>query len=69
MNPELSSKFMLSDHKTVTVFENAFTAKAHCAPVHGSIATKTLGSKMAIAESAPVLLNQKKTVLQNRTIH
>jgi hypothetical protein len=28
-----------------------------------------VGSKMAIAASAPVLLNQKKTVLQNRPIH
>jgi hypothetical protein len=28
-----------------------------------------VGSKMAIAASAPVLLNQKKRVLQNRPIH
>jgi hypothetical protein len=28
-----------------------------------------VGSKMAIAESAPVLPNQKNTVLQNRPIH
>jgi hypothetical protein len=28
-----------------------------------------VGSKMAIAESAPVLPNQKKTVLQNHPIH
>jgi len=28
-----------------------------------------VGSKMAIAASAPVLPNQKKTVLQNRLIH
>jgi len=28
-----------------------------------------VGSKMAIAASAPVLPNQKKTVLQNRPIH
>jgi len=28
-----------------------------------------VGSKMAIAKSAPVLPNQKKTVLQNRPIH
>jgi hypothetical protein len=28
-----------------------------------------VSSKMAIAASAPVLRNQKKTVLQNRTIH
>jgi hypothetical protein len=41
MNPELSSKFALSDHKTVTGLLNAFTAKAPCAPVHGSIATNT----------------------------
>jgi len=41
MNPELSSKFTLGDHKIVTVFVNAFTAKTR-APVHGSIATKTL---------------------------
>jgi hypothetical protein len=41
MNPELSSQFTLSDYKTVTVFY-AYTAKASCAPVHGSIANKTL---------------------------
>jgi len=28
-----------------------------------------VGSKMVIAASAPVLLNQKKPVLQNRPIH
>jgi hypothetical protein len=28
-----------------------------------------VGSKMAIAASAPVLLNKKKTVLQNFLIH
>jgi hypothetical protein len=28
-----------------------------------------VGSKMAIAASAPVLLNQKKTVLQNRPVY
>jgi hypothetical protein len=28
-----------------------------------------VGSKMAIAASAPVLSNQKKTMLQNRPIH
>ena len=44
MNPEPSSKFMLSDHKTVTVFVKCFK----------------VGSKIAIAASAPVLLNQKK---------
>jgi hypothetical protein len=43
MNPELSSKFTLSDHKTVSGFVK-LTAKAHCAPVHGSIATKILYS-------------------------
>jgi hypothetical protein len=29
----------------------------------------TVGSKMAIAASIPMLPNQKKTVLQNRPIH
>jgi hypothetical protein len=29
----------------------------------------TVGSKMAITASAPVLPNQKKTVSQNRPIH
>jgi hypothetical protein len=53
MNPELSSKFTLSDHKTVTVLVKRIK----------------VGSKMAIAASAPVLPNQKKTVLQNRPIH
>jgi hypothetical protein len=42
INPEISSKFTLSYHKTVTVFVKHFTATACCAPVHGSIATKTL---------------------------
>jgi hypothetical protein len=61
MNPDLSSKFTLSDHKTVTVFVKRFHSKTR-APVHDSIATKTLkvGSKMTIAASAPVLPNQKK---------
>jgi hypothetical protein len=42
MNPELSSKFTLSDYQTVTVFVKRFTAKARCVPVHGTIASKTL---------------------------
>jgi hypothetical protein len=44
--------------------------KACCGPVHGSIATKCfkVGSKMAIAASAPLLLNHKK-VLLNCPIH
>jgi hypothetical protein len=71
MNPELSSKFMLSDHKTVAVFVKRFHRKAWCASVDGSIATKCfkVGSKMVIAASTPVLPNQKKTGLQNRLIH
>jgi hypothetical protein len=45
MNTELSSKFTLSDHKTVTIFVKCFK----------------VGSKMVIAASAaPMLLNQKK---------
>jgi hypothetical protein len=42
MNPELSSKFTLSDHKTVTVFVKRFK----------------FGSKMTIAAFTPVLPNQ-----------
>jgi hypothetical protein len=42
MNPKLSSKFTLSDHKTVTVFVKPFTARARYAAVHGSIATNML---------------------------
>jgi hypothetical protein len=40
MNPDLPSKFTLSDHKTVTVFVKRFHTKNTLAPVHGSIATK-----------------------------
>jgi hypothetical protein len=42
MNAELSSKFTLNDHKTVTGFVNRFHSKTLRAPVHGSIAPKTI---------------------------
>jgi hypothetical protein len=42
MNPEHPSKFALCDHETVTVIVKHFHRKVHCAPVHGSITTKTL---------------------------
>jgi hypothetical protein len=72
MNPELSSKFTLSDHKPVTVFCKRLSQQKHV--VLQSMAPLQLkcfkvGSKMAIASFAPVLPNQKKTVSQNRPIH
>jgi hypothetical protein len=72
MNPEFSSKFTLSDHKTVTVFCKTLSQQKHI--VLQSMAPLQLkrfkvGSKMVIAASAPVLPNQKKTVLQKRPIH
>jgi len=72
MNPELSSKFTLSDHKTVTVFSKTLSQQKHVvlqstAPLQ--LKCFKVGSKMAIAASAPLLPNQKKTVMQNRPIH
>jgi hypothetical protein len=63
MNPELSSKFTARNHKTVTVFCKTLSQQKHF--VLQSTATLQLkrfkvGSKMAIAASAPVLPNQKK---------
>jgi hypothetical protein len=72
MNPELSSKCTLSDHKTVTVFVKGFHSKSTlCSESMAPFQVKRskVGSKMAIAASAPVLPNQKKRVLQNRRIH
>jgi hypothetical protein len=71
MNPELSSKLTLSDHKSVTVFYKTFSQQKHMvlqstAPLQ--LKCFKVGNKMAIAESAPVLPNEKKTVLQNRPI-
>jgi hypothetical protein len=65
MNPELSSKFTLSDHKTVTVFCKTLSQQKHVvlqstAPLQRKCFK--VGSKMAIAAPTPVLLNQKKTV-------
>jgi len=70
--PELFPKFTLSDHKTVTVFCRTLSQQKHVvlqstAPLQ--IKRFKVGSKMAIASFAPVLPNQKKTVLQNRPIH
>jgi hypothetical protein len=61
-NPELSLKFTLSDHKTV-VFCKMISQQKHvvlqsAAPLQ--LKRFKVGSKMAIAASAPVLLNQKK---------
>jgi len=75
MKPELSSKFTLSDHKTVTVFfffckmlsQQKHVVLQSTAPLQ--LKRFQVGSKMVIAASAPVLPNQKKTVLQNRSIH
>jgi len=53
------------------VLWNAFTAKACCAPVHGSIATTTLESWQQNGDSGicPSVAKPEKTVLQNRPIH
>jgi len=67
MNPELFSKFTLSDHKTVTVFLRTLSQQKHVvfqSTVPLQLKRFKVGSKMAIAASAPVLPNQKKTVLQ-----
>jgi len=61
--PVLSSKFTLSDHKTVTVFVKTRSQQKHV--VFQSMAPLQLkpfkvGSKMAIVASVPVLTNQKK---------
>jgi hypothetical protein len=42
INPELSSKFTLSDPKLSPFFVKRFHSKSTFAPVHGSTATKTL---------------------------
>jgi hypothetical protein len=70
MNPKLSSKFTLSDHKSVTIFVKRFHPQKHVVPQSTAplqLKRFKVGSKMAIEASAPVLLNQKK-VLQNRPI-
>jgi hypothetical protein len=63
MNPKLSSKFTLNDHKTVTIFCKMLSQQKHVvlqskAPLQ--LKRFKVGSKMAIAASAPVLPNQKK---------
>jgi hypothetical protein len=63
MDPELSSKFTLSDHKTVTVFVKTFSQQKHFvlqSMVPLQLKRFKVGSKMAVAASAPVLPNQKK---------
>jgi len=72
MNPKLSSKFTLSKHKIVTVFCKTLSQQKHVvlqstAPLQ--LKRFKVGSKMAIVASAPVLPNQKKTVLKNHPIH
>jgi hypothetical protein len=76
MNPELSSKFTLSDHKTVTGFFFCKTLSQQKHVVRQSTAPLELkrfkvGSKMAIAASMPSIAEpgKKKKVLQNRPIH
>jgi hypothetical protein len=71
MNPELSSKFTMSDHKTVAVFCKTLSQQKHVvlqstAPLQ--LKRFKLGSEMAIAASAPLLSNQKNSVA-NRPIH
>jgi hypothetical protein len=71
MNPELSSKFTLSDRTTVIVFVKRCHSKALCAPVHGSVATKTLQSCQQNGASGlhPSVAEPVKTVLQNCPIN
>jgi hypothetical protein len=72
MNRELSSKFTLSDDQTVTVFCKTLSQQKHVllqSTTPLQLKRFKVGSKMTIAVSAPVLQNQKKTVLQNRPIH
>jgi len=68
MNPELSSKFTVSDHKTFTVSCKTLSQQKHVvlqstAPLQ--LKRFKVGSKMAIAASAPVLPNQKKSVAKS----
>ena len=63
MNPELSSKFTLSDHKNCHRFCKTFSQQKHfvlqsTAPLQ--LKRFKVGSKMAIEASAPMLPNQKK---------
>jgi hypothetical protein len=63
MNPEIFSKFMVRDPKTVSVFCKTLSQQKHVvlqstAPLQ--LKRFKVGSKMAIAASAPVLPNQKK---------
>jgi hypothetical protein len=62
MNPELSSKFTLSDHKThrfcQTLSQQKHLVLQSTAPLQ--LKRFKVGSKMAIAASTPVLPNQKK---------
>jgi hypothetical protein len=73
MNPELSSKFTLSDHQTVhrvckTLLQQKQLVLQCTAPLQ--LKCFKVVSRMEIAASAPpVLPNQDKNVLQNRPIH
>ena len=62
MNPKLYSKFTLSNHKThhfcKTLSQQKHAVLQSTAPLQ--IKCFKVGSKMAIAASAPVLPNQKK---------
>jgi hypothetical protein len=63
MNPELSSKLTLSDQKTVTVFCKTFSQQKHIvlqSTASLQIKRFKVGSKMAVATSAPVLPNQTR---------
>ena len=67
-----SSKFTLTDHNCHRFFKTLSPQKHFVLQSTAPLQLKRfkVGRKMAIAESAPVLPNQKKkTVLQNRPIH
>jgi len=66
MNPELYSKYALSDHRFCkTLLQQKHIVLQSTAPLQ--LKHFKVGSKMAIAASGAVLPNQKKQ-LQNRSI-
>jgi hypothetical protein len=71
MNPELSSKFTLSDHKTVTVSVKRFHSKSTLCSSPRLHGTKTLLSWQQNGDSdiRHSVVEPEKTVSQNRPIH
>jgi len=71
MNQEFSSKFTMSDHKTITFFVKRLHSRNTLCPVHGSIANKTrkIWQKNEDTFILPSVEEPGETVLQNRPIH